>query len=57
MQTNTSKPPKTLEEFDKHLEMYLSMVLHHEEVQQIAETARKVFLKRLEDKPELAGGK
>jgi hypothetical protein len=41
--------PKTAEEFDKHVEKYLSMVLHHEEVQQMAEIAKKVFRKRLGD--------
>ena len=48
MQTGTLEPPRTSEEFDKHVEKYLSMILHHEEVQQIAETAKRVFRDRLE---------
>ncbi len=52
MLTKTVGPPRTPEEFDKHVEKYLSMILHHEEVQQIAETAKKVFRERLEASPE-----
>ena len=49
MQKRQAMAPKTPEEFDKHVEKYLSMVLHHEEVQQMAEIAKKVFRKRLDD--------
>jgi hypothetical protein len=49
MQKRQAIAPKTPEEFDKHVEKYLSMVLHHEEVQQMAEIAKKVFRKRLGD--------
>ena len=47
MHTKPLGPPKTPEEFDNHVEKYLSMILHHEEVQQMAETAKRVFRKRL----------
>ncbi len=49
MQKRQAIAPKTPEEFDKHVEKYLSMVLHHEEVQQMAEIAKKVFRSRLGD--------
>lgn len=55
MQKGHAIAPKTPEEFDKHVEKYLSMVLHHEEVQQIAEIAKKVFRERLSDSFDMPG--
>ena len=52
MQKRHAIVPKTLEEFNKHVEKYLSMVLHHEEVRQMAEIAKKVFRRRLGDSPD-----
>ena len=42
-------------EFDKHVERCLSMVLHYEEVQQLAEIAKGVFRRRLDAKEHTEG--
>jgi len=46
MEKTTSNKSLDVTEYRKHLERFLSMILHHEEVQEMARIAEEVFCER-----------